>query len=385
MKQKLFEDFIDDIDVEKDVRPNSVEITQPSTNLAKLTVELWVLHRARESKELLGQALRTFIRKIEIIAQHSKFIDSISEVKFESLKTINPEKYHIFNADGIEIISYGAALTEQSTEFSELQCYIYFYPRTNFTARQITSFYNDVRHMMRITGAVDLPSNRQYVVEYKGDTKDLFFEFCPHDKDYAKEIFDLAQLFKPGYTYSDYLQDFKTDCFEQMMWNHFYYDQYGDQIDEMWKHVYKVGHFDKTGDSKLLPDYIKDKHPVAGCTDVFLPFGEMDFATSSPWSPTLRWTEMREHCMTHGCNVYLLSDAENNDDAVICVYDGTIELTDKNGNKKIAQIVTETTGHEMGLTSKEMALSCFLSAEEAENLCADFFGSDEDEYNEDDY
>jgi hypothetical protein len=32
-----------------------------------------------------------------------------------------------------------------------------------------------------------------------------------------------------------------------------------------------------------------------------------------------------------------------------------------------------------------MALSCFLSAEEAENLCADFFGSDEDEYNEDDY
>jgi hypothetical protein len=353
--------------------------------LAKLTVELWVLHRARESKELLGQALRTFIRKLEIIAQHSKFIDSISEVKFESLKTINPEKYHIFNADGIEIISYGAALTEQSTEFSELQCYIYFYPRTNFTARQITSFYNDVRHMMRITGAVDLPSNRQYVVEYKGDTKDLFFEYCPHDKEYAKEIFDLAQLFKPGYTYANYLQDFKTDCFEQMMWNHFYYGQYGDQIDEMWKHVYKVGHFDKTGDSKLLPDYIKDKHPVAGCTDVFLPFGEMDFATSSPWSPTLRWTEMREHCMTHGCNVYLLSDAENNDDAVICVYDGTIELTDKNGNKKIAQIVTETTGHEMGLTSKEMALSCFLSAEEAENLCADFFGSDEDEYNEDDY
>ena len=54
MKQKLFEDFIDDIDVEKDVRPNSVEITQPSTNLAKLTVELWVLHRARETKELLG-------------------------------------------------------------------------------------------------------------------------------------------------------------------------------------------------------------------------------------------------------------------------------------------------------------------------------------------
>ena len=53
MKQKLFEDFIDDIDVEKDVHTN-VEITQPSTNLAKLTVELWVLHRARESKELLG-------------------------------------------------------------------------------------------------------------------------------------------------------------------------------------------------------------------------------------------------------------------------------------------------------------------------------------------
>jgi len=68
MKQKLFEDFIDDIDVEKDVRPNSVEITQPSTNLAKLTVELWVLHCARESRELLGQALRTFIRKLEIIA-----------------------------------------------------------------------------------------------------------------------------------------------------------------------------------------------------------------------------------------------------------------------------------------------------------------------------
>ncbi len=67
MKQKLFEDFIDDIDVEKDVHSN-VEITQPSTNLAKLTVELWVLHRARESKELLGQALRTFIRKLEIIA-----------------------------------------------------------------------------------------------------------------------------------------------------------------------------------------------------------------------------------------------------------------------------------------------------------------------------
>jgi hypothetical protein len=66
--KKLFEDFIDDIDVEKDVRPNSVEITQPSTNLAKLTVELWVLHRARETKELLGQALRTFIRKLEIIA-----------------------------------------------------------------------------------------------------------------------------------------------------------------------------------------------------------------------------------------------------------------------------------------------------------------------------
>lgn len=67
MKQKLFEDFIDDIDVEKDVYTN-VEITQPSTNLAKLTVELWVLHRARESKELLGWALRTFIRKLEIIA-----------------------------------------------------------------------------------------------------------------------------------------------------------------------------------------------------------------------------------------------------------------------------------------------------------------------------
>ena len=67
MKQKLFEDFIDDIDVEKDVYPN-VEITQPSTNLAKLTVEIYVLHRARESKELLGQALRTFIRKLEIIA-----------------------------------------------------------------------------------------------------------------------------------------------------------------------------------------------------------------------------------------------------------------------------------------------------------------------------
>ena len=67
MKQKLFEDFIDDIDVEKDVHSN-VEITQPSTNLAKLSVELWVLHRARETKEQLGQALRTFIRKIEIIA-----------------------------------------------------------------------------------------------------------------------------------------------------------------------------------------------------------------------------------------------------------------------------------------------------------------------------
>ena len=67
MKQKLFEDFIDDIDVEKDVHTN-VEITQPSTNLAKLTVEIYVLHRARESKELLGQALRTFIRKLEIIA-----------------------------------------------------------------------------------------------------------------------------------------------------------------------------------------------------------------------------------------------------------------------------------------------------------------------------
>jgi hypothetical protein len=67
MKQKLFEDFIDDIDVEKDVHQN-VEITQPSTNLAKLTVEIYVLHRTRESKELLGQALRTFIRKLEIIA-----------------------------------------------------------------------------------------------------------------------------------------------------------------------------------------------------------------------------------------------------------------------------------------------------------------------------
>jgi hypothetical protein len=67
MKQKLFEDFIDDMDVQVDVHPN-VEITQPSTNLAKLSVELWVLHRARETKELLGQALRTFIRKIEIIA-----------------------------------------------------------------------------------------------------------------------------------------------------------------------------------------------------------------------------------------------------------------------------------------------------------------------------
>jgi len=65
--KKLFEDFIDDIDVEKDVHTN-VEITQPSTNLAKLTVEIYVLHRARESKELLGQALRTFIRKLGIIA-----------------------------------------------------------------------------------------------------------------------------------------------------------------------------------------------------------------------------------------------------------------------------------------------------------------------------
>ena len=68
MKQKLFEDFIDDIDVEKDVYPNSVDITSDPTNLAKLTVEIYVLHRARESKELLGQALRTFIRKLEIIA-----------------------------------------------------------------------------------------------------------------------------------------------------------------------------------------------------------------------------------------------------------------------------------------------------------------------------
>lgn len=379
MRQRLFEDFIDDIDVEQDVPQRDIEVQNDRTDLAKLDIEIWVMRRACETRQSLGQALRTFIRKIIIIAHHSKFIDSIENIKFENYKTLNAGREHIVDVDGIQIISHGDIHTEQSTEFQNLYCYIYFFPRRNWNGRHIAAFYNDVCHMMRITGTVDLPSNRQYCVESGGLSADVFFTYGSAEKEYAEEIFSIAQVFNPNYSYADYLRDFNTDGFGFMMFNHFFYGQFGDQIDEMWKHVKKVGHFDKTGDSALLPDYIKERHPVAGCTDVFLPFGTYDFATSSPWSPTLRWTEMRDHCNTHGCTVYLLKDAENNDNAVFCVYDGMLEFKDNDSKMKTVQIVTETTGKEMGYISKEMALSCFVDAEMAEELCAEFFGSEDEE------
>lgn len=101
MRQRLFEDFIDDIDVEQDVQHGDVEVQNDRTDLAKLDIEIWVLRRACETRQLLGQALRTFVRKINIIAQHSKFIDSIEDIKFENYKTLNAVKEHIVDADGI--------------------------------------------------------------------------------------------------------------------------------------------------------------------------------------------------------------------------------------------------------------------------------------------
>lgn len=101
MRQRLFEDFIDDIDVEQDVPQKNVEVQHDRTDLAKLDIEIWVMRRACETRQSLGQALRTFVRKIIIIAQHSKFIDSIENIKFENYKTLNTGKEHIVDVDGI--------------------------------------------------------------------------------------------------------------------------------------------------------------------------------------------------------------------------------------------------------------------------------------------
>ena len=50
MRQRLFEDFIDDIDVEQDVPQRDIEVQNDRTDLAKLDIEIWVMRRACETR-----------------------------------------------------------------------------------------------------------------------------------------------------------------------------------------------------------------------------------------------------------------------------------------------------------------------------------------------
>ena len=188
----------------------------------------------------------------------------------------------------------------------------------------------------------------------------------------------------PEWDYAGFLDAFQTNGFEFMLRRYFsdYKKDYEASHEDLMKYVKFVGHFDKTGPAKALPSYIKDKHPVAGCTTLFLPFGDMKHSISSPWSPLQKDKNITEICNTRGCSVYLISGQISDmiDDEIICVYDGVYK---QDGEDEQLQVVTETSGHEMGMCSKEMALSCFIPEEEAKAMCREFFGPDEDEEEDD--
>ena len=391
---RLFEDFLDDTNIQA---PDTVSaLNDDDYGLGCLTFELSINHAARENFDTLGRALSNFAHKLRTLGQHVPLLDDIERIEFgdkEHNYAQEDSSVVYYNAGEFRISSRKKDLTAEECQL--LNCDVYFrYDQETLNARQAVKFYKAFDKILSFCGSTYVPKNRMYIVKNcrpVPDDKinpevninsrnqqyaDLFFDQGPHDDMYLPELFYIMCVLKSGYEYGDFLKELKTDGLEEILRNYYFCGQfsYGRTMELS---VRKVGYFEKTGDA-ALPEYIKDKHPVAGSTEMFMPFGNYDYGTSQPWSPTLRNVDLREYCNSHGCNVYMLRNVPDRPDMVICIYDGTY-ITDE---EKEYQIVTETTGKEMGIISKELALSCFMPYEKAQGLCDEFFGR-EDEYDED--
>lgn len=284
------------------------------------------------------------------------------------------------------------------TNLYGLECYIYFTPVDDFSWKDTWNLYKFFNYVYSIKGNISQKGRDIAVLTivdgFPKDDQD--WDSWGSDLELSKQTFDsngvelyeLGQFMFPEWDYDGFLKAFHTNGFEFMLRNYFsdYKKDYEASHEDLMQYVKFVGHFDQTGPSTALPSYIKDKHPVAGCATLFLPFGDKKCSISSPWSPLQKDKNVTEICNTRGCSVYLVSGKISNnimiDDEVICVYDGVYK---QDGEDKQLQIVTETSGHEMGLCSKEIALSCFMPKEEAETMCREFFGPDEDEEDENEY
>lgn len=342
---------------------------------------------------MLGDALHMFSNKLMVLGAHMPLLDNIERIEFEDKEhnyAQSDAQAYIFNAGEFRITSHKKDLS--ADECMTLDCCVYFrYKPENINGRIITKFYRQFDRLRAFSGSVYIPQNRTFVIknckpvadseinpninidENNCHYADLFFGEDRSGPMYIPEIFEIARVLRIGYKYSDFLRDTHSDGLESILMNYYYCSgfSYNRVMNNL---VRKVGYFKKTSDA-ALPDYIKDKHPVAGVTELFLIFGDHDYAISQPWSPMLRNKSIREYCDSHGCNVYLLKSVPNKSDMVICIYDGT--MIDDEGEEH--QIVTETTGHEDGVVSKELALSCFIPYEKAQELCDEFFGNDDDD------
>ena len=389
-RRRLFEDFIDNYGEDTlvdDIIMQEEDVRSPFC----LYITIHLNQKAKESEKALESAILLFQKKIRNLASKFVSIKSINKFLYKTERDLyRPAEQKIGNV---------TICTEENSSLdyrniSELECYIYFTPVDDFSWKDTWNLYKFFNYVYSIRGSINqigrdiavmkivdgLPKDDQ---DWDSWGSDLELSKQTFDSN-AVELCELGHFIFPKLDYDGFLKAFNTNGFEFMLRNYFsdYKKEYEASHEDLMQYVKFVGHFDKTGQATALPSYVKDKHPVAGCATLFLPFGDKKCSISSPWSSLQKDKNVTEICSTRGCSVYLVSGKISDmiDDEVVCVYDGVYKKDD--GNEQL-QVVTETSGHEMGMCSKEMALSCFMSKEEAETMCMEFFGPDEDEEEDD--
>ena len=394
-RRRLFEDYIETYDND-DLITTSVTDDEQKDSPFCLYITLDVFREARKSEKDFENAMLLFEKKIRHIAENCVALKSIDKFLYKTQR----EFYGSVTTERIGSITvYKQRDDERNFQnFYKLECFIYFTPADEFSWRDTWYLYKFFNYVYSINGNVHQNGREIGVLKIENgfpldnqdwDSWGSDLELSKNSFDmHADELYELGCFMYPDMTYEDFLKAFKTNGFEFILRRYLSGDknEYEASHKDLMEYVKYVGHFNKTGDAAGLPSYIRDKHPVAGCATFIEPFGNKAFSVSSPWSSLQKDAKLTEFCNTHGCSVYLVSGKISDmiDDEVVCLYDGIYyPPSEKVGE---VQIITETSGHEQGLCSKEIALSCFMSPEEADKLCLEFFGPDEDDeyYDEND-
>lgn len=382
LKRKLFEDFIETIDDDDIAVQHSIEDKREIYRFqTKFNMTNFV---NRSDKSELAKQFHLFERKIRLIASRSMTIYSIEGFKYFALKYGRSEDNQIQLDSTITLnISDNIKLSE----IYDFACQITMKLKPIRSARNVVALYKDFFRFTNIEGKIYGNSDPELIFETEDLKRNWENELDIEHSDFSvcgKEIFELAKVVAPDMTYGKFLEDLSSNGFCFILRNHL--SDSDDSIQELMnKYVRYIGHFERFGhpDPLGLPDHMRGSHaPIVGCTTIFKPFGEKDCSISAPWSPTQRSQEIRQFCESTPVDVYMIRkeiDDKNGEDTIFCLFSKTFV----NSKGQELQIATETTGHEMGIISKELTLSSFMSYEDAKEECADFFREsidDDDDY-----